>query len=48
MKVWHMDPCSDAYVSAYMNRAEVQKALHANVTKLPYDWTACRLVVTFF
>ncbi|RVX00406.1 Serine carboxypeptidase-like 40 [Vitis vinifera] len=32
------DPCSDYYVYAYLNRADVQKALHANVTKLKYDW----------
>ncbi|XP_073129232.1 serine carboxypeptidase-like 40 [Henckelia pumila] len=35
------DPCSDNYVHAYLNRAEVQQALHANVTKLNYDWEAC-------
>ena len=36
------DPCSDYYVHAYMNTPEVQKALHANVTKLSYDWESCR------
>ena len=35
------DPCSDYYVSAYLNRADVQKALHANVTKLKYEWRPC-------
>lgn len=37
------DQCSDYYVYAYLNRPEVQKALHANVTKLNYDWEPCRL-----
>ncbi|XP_073027160.1 serine carboxypeptidase-like 40 isoform X2 [Primulina eburnea] len=36
-----IDPCSDYYVHAYLNRPEVQQALHANVTKLNYDWEAC-------
>ncbi|KAK4285452.1 hypothetical protein QN277_002147 [Acacia crassicarpa] len=36
-----IDPCSDNYVYAYMNRAEAQEALHANVTKLTHDWKLC-------
>ncbi|KAF9592787.1 hypothetical protein IFM89_017357 [Coptis chinensis] len=36
-----IDPCSDNYVSAYLNTPEVQTALHANVTKLNYDWESC-------
>ncbi|CAA0812146.1 Serine carboxypeptidase-like 40 [Striga hermonthica] len=40
--VLNFDPCSDNYVYAYLNRPEVQKALHANVTKsIPYDWKPC-------
>ncbi|KAK4379732.1 hypothetical protein RND71_001594 [Anisodus tanguticus] len=35
------DPCSDNYVHAYMNRRDVQNALHANVTNIEYDWEAC-------
>ncbi|KAJ8573604.1 hypothetical protein K7X08_010115 [Anisodus acutangulus] len=35
------DPCSDNYVHAYMNRQDVQNALHANVTNIEYDWEAC-------
>ncbi|KAG9135390.1 hypothetical protein Leryth_007149 [Lithospermum erythrorhizon] len=35
------DPCSDYYVYAYLNRPDVQNALHANVTKLDYDWHPC-------
>ncbi|KAJ9685573.1 hypothetical protein PVL29_017565 [Vitis rotundifolia] len=39
------DPCSDYYVYAYLNKADVQKALHANVTKLKYDWEPCSDVI---
>ncbi|KAL9229936.1 hypothetical protein vseg_005348 [Gypsophila vaccaria] len=35
------DPCLSDYTDAYMNRPDVQAALHANVTKLPYPWTHC-------
>ncbi|XP_023513734.1 serine carboxypeptidase-like 34 [Cucurbita pepo subsp. pepo] len=43
---WHKkpmgsDPCSSDYTVKYMNRADVQKALHANVTKIPYAWSPC-------
>ncbi|XP_028776305.1 serine carboxypeptidase-like 40 [Neltuma alba] len=40
------DPCSDNYVYAYLNRAEVQEALHANVTKLTHDWEPCSNVIS--
>ncbi|KAL0387913.1 UNVERIFIED_CONTAM: Serine carboxypeptidase-like 40 [Sesamum radiatum] len=40
-----IDPCSDSYVYAYLNRAEVQEALHANVTKIPYAWQPCSEVL---
>jgi serine carboxypeptidase-like clade 2 len=36
------DPCVDDEVETYLNRPEVQVALHANVTGLPYRWTDCR------
>ncbi|CAI9102938.1 OLC1v1001334C1 [Oldenlandia corymbosa var. corymbosa] len=40
--IMNFDPCSDTYVTAYMNRPEVQVALHANVTKnIPYAWEPC-------
>ncbi|KAL6326873.1 hypothetical protein AAG906_012149 [Vitis piasezkii] len=39
------DPCSYDYVHAYLNRPDVQEALHANVTKLKYDWEICNNVV---
>lgn len=38
------DPCSDDYTYAYLNRPDVQKALHANVTKLDYVWRSCRYI----
>ncbi|XP_028776300.1 serine carboxypeptidase-like 40 isoform X1 [Neltuma alba] len=40
------DPCIDYYVDAYMNRVEVQEALHANVTKLSHNWGLCSDVIT--
>ncbi|XP_010486379.1 PREDICTED: serine carboxypeptidase-like 27 [Camelina sativa] len=39
------DPCSERYSNVYFNRVEVQKALHANVTRLPYPWKACSDIV---
>ncbi|KAL2491643.1 Serine carboxypeptidase-like 40 [Abeliophyllum distichum] len=41
----NMDPCSDYYVYAYLNRPDVQEALHANVTKLDHDWEPCSDVI---
>ncbi|RWW81301.1 hypothetical protein BHE74_00010322 [Ensete ventricosum] len=43
---WHQkpagyDPCVSLYSEAYFNREDVQEALHANVTKLGYNWTHC-------
>ncbi|KAK7401235.1 hypothetical protein VNO78_12565 [Psophocarpus tetragonolobus] len=35
--VYDFDPCSRFYVKAYLNRPEVQKALHAK----PTNWTHC-------
>ncbi|KAL6221416.1 hypothetical protein ACLB2K_009167 [Fragaria x ananassa] len=35
------DPCSENYAEKYYNRPDVQKAMHANITKIPYKWTAC-------
>lgn len=50
---WHKrpagyDPCASDYTEAYLNRPEVQKALHANVTKIPYPWTHCSDNITFW
>ncbi|PKI62966.1 hypothetical protein CRG98_016605 [Punica granatum] len=44
--VMKYEPCSDYYVYAYLNLPEVQEALHANVTKLKYDWQPCSNVIT--
>ncbi|KAL3348418.1 hypothetical protein AABB24_021866 [Solanum stoloniferum] len=42
-----IDPCSDYYTIAYMNRPDVQKALHANVTNIKYStWQPCSDVLT--
>jgi serine carboxypeptidase-like clade II len=38
------DPCTNHYVSSYLNRPEVQRALHANTTGLGYPWMDCRYV----
>jgi serine carboxypeptidase-like clade 2 len=35
------DPCTENYAEKYYNQPEVQKAMHANVTGIPYKWTAC-------
>ncbi|RDX62259.1 Serine carboxypeptidase 24, partial [Mucuna pruriens] len=35
------DPCTENYAEKYYNRRDVQEALHANVTNIPYKWTAC-------
>lgn len=42
VQIKSFDPCSDYYVHAYLNRPDVQEALHANVTKLTHDWESCR------
>ncbi|KAK4796547.1 hypothetical protein SAY86_028873 [Trapa natans] len=44
--VMKFEPCSDYYVYGYLNRPEVQEALHANVTKLKYDWQPCSNVMS--
>uniref|UniRef100_A0A0D9VIP1 Carboxypeptidase n=1 Tax=Leersia perrieri TaxID=77586 RepID=A0A0D9VIP1_9ORYZ len=43
---WYMrpagyDPCTSNHAEVYFNRADVQEALHANVTKIGYNWTHC-------
>ncbi|CAH9072785.1 unnamed protein product, partial [Cuscuta europaea] len=35
------DPCLPNYTPVYLNKPEVQKALHANKTCLPYRWDSC-------
>ncbi|XP_028796590.1 serine carboxypeptidase-like 25 [Neltuma alba] len=39
------DPCTEKYAEIYYNRPDVQKALHANTTAIPYKWTACSEVL---
>ncbi|KAI4382984.1 hypothetical protein MLD38_008871 [Melastoma candidum] len=43
--VLEFDPCSDNYVQAYFNNPGVQRALHANATKLKFDWEPCSNVI---
>ncbi|XP_027153704.1 serine carboxypeptidase-like 34 [Coffea eugenioides] len=50
---WHRkpagyDPCASDYTELYLNRPDVQKSLHANVTKIPYKWTHCSDNITFW
>ncbi|KAM3343018.1 serine carboxypeptidase-like 34 [Capsicum galapagoense] len=50
---WHKgptgyDPCLSDYTEIYMNRPDVQAALHANITKIPYPWTHCSNNITFW
>ncbi|KAK8717100.1 hypothetical protein V6N13_044381 [Hibiscus sabdariffa] len=35
------DPCLEGRVFTYLNRPDVQKALHANTTNLPFHWDFC-------
>ena len=32
------DPCLEGRIFTYLNKPEVQKALHANTTHLPFHW----------
>ncbi|WOK98884.1 putative sphingolipid transporter [Canna indica] len=48
---WHQkpagyDPCVPHYTETYFNREDVQEALHANVTKIGYNWTQCSDVIS--
>jgi serine carboxypeptidase-like clade 2 len=41
------DPCGDYHVIAYLNRPDVQTALHANVSgAIPYRWEPCSDALT--
>nr|XP_043631807.1 serine carboxypeptidase-like 27 [Erigeron canadensis] len=39
------DPCTENYANQYFNLPEVQKAFHANITKLSYPWKTCSDIV---
>ncbi|XP_047043260.1 serine carboxypeptidase 2-like [Lolium rigidum] len=40
------DPCTDQYSTAYYNRPDVQRALHANVTgAINYTWMTCSYTI---
>lgn len=45
MKPAGYDPCTAEYAEVYFNRPDVQAALHANVTKIGYNWTHCSDVI---
>ncbi|RWR91150.1 serine carboxypeptidase 24-like protein isoform X1 [Cinnamomum micranthum f. kanehirae] len=40
-RVYGYDPCTENYAEKYFNRLNVQRAMHANLTGIPYKWTAC-------
>ncbi|KAJ4710457.1 Carboxypeptidase [Melia azedarach] len=42
------DPCASDYTEVYLNRADVQKALHANITGISYPWTHCSNHISFW
>ncbi|XP_073001159.1 serine carboxypeptidase-like 34 isoform X1 [Typha latifolia] len=49
-KGWHQkpagyDPCVSDYTEVYLNRQDVQEALHANFTKIGYSWSHCSDVI---
>ncbi|XP_074366226.1 serine carboxypeptidase-like 27 [Apium graveolens] len=39
------DPCTERHSEVYFNIPEVQKAFHANITKIPYPWKTCGDIV---
>nr|DAD32672.1 TPA_asm: hypothetical protein HUJ06_011523 [Nelumbo nucifera] len=39
------DPCTEDYTEQYFNREDVQRALHANITRLTYPYTTCSDVI---
>jgi serine carboxypeptidase-like clade 2 len=45
VQILNFDPCSNYYVHAYLNRPDVQAAIHANVTKLTHDWEQCSDII---
>ncbi|KAK4485318.1 hypothetical protein RD792_007954, partial [Penstemon davidsonii] len=39
------DQCIVKYTKTYMNRPDVQKALHVKITKIPHPWVTCSDVI---
>lgn len=39
------DPCTERHSTEYYNHPDVQKAMHANVTGIPYPWRTCSDIV---
>eukprot|EP00253_Pinus_taeda_P020337 PITA_20337 len=39
------DPCIENNAEIYYNRPDVQAALHANTTHIPYCWTGCSPII---
>ncbi|XP_011620351.1 serine carboxypeptidase-like 44 isoform X2 [Amborella trichopoda] len=42
-----VDVCIDHELTRYLNHPTVQRALHANLTSLPYAWEACSDIVDY-
>ena len=42
------DPCNEHYVTAYLNREKVQKAIHVKSTKIQYVWQHCNHTLSSF
>ncbi|KAL6878406.1 hypothetical protein ACP4OV_012576 [Aristida adscensionis] len=40
------DPCARQFMKSYLNRPEVQKALHANTTGLKQPWSECSDIIS--
>ncbi|CAF2019741.1 BnaC07g32620D [Brassica napus] len=40
------DPCSEYYMSAYLNSETVKKAIYVKPTNLPYAWQPCNHTIT--
>ena len=42
------DPCLDGREFTNLNKRQVQKAMHANITHLPSHWNFCTGSISFF
>ena len=41
------DPCIKVYANEYLNMVDVQEALHAKVTRIPFKREICKWVYVF-